>query len=110
MAFPQNTLYLLIVAFMGYFLPLLCMATCLSMFSKTAIVPIIKIKTGDTSDKNNNRHIALDTAESKTFELCLSVILEEYLFMHNQQFGFKSKRSTDFCIFTVKSVSKYYTQ
>ena len=81
-----------------------------SMFSKTAIVPIIKIKTGDTSDKNNNRHIALVTAESKTFELCLSVILEEYLFTHNQQFGFKSKRSTDFCIFTVKSVSKYYTQ
>ena len=26
------------------------------------------------------------------------------------QFGFKSKHSTDFCIFTVKSVSKYYTQ
>ena len=33
LAFPQNTLYLLIVAFMCYyryyFLPLLCMATCL---------------------------------------------------------------------------------
>ena len=81
-----------------------------SMFMKTAIVPIIKNKTGDTSDKNNYRPIALVTAAPKIFELCLSVILEDYLFTHDQQFGFKSKQSTDFCIFTVKNVSKYYTQ
>ena len=80
------------------------------MFMKTAIVLIIKNKTGDTSDKNNYRPIALATAASKIFELCLSVILENYLFTHDQQFGFKSKHSTDFCIYTVKSVSKYYTQ
>ena len=60
------------------------------------------------SDKNNYRPIALVTAASKIFELCLSVILENYT--HDQQFGFKSKHSTDFCIYTVKSVSKYYTQ
>ena len=82
------------------------------MFMKTAIVPIIKNKTGDTSDKNNYKPIgiALVTAASNFFELCLSVILENYLFTHDQQFGFKSKHSTDFCIYTVKSVSKYYTQ
>ena len=38
------------------------------------------------------------------------MILENYLFTHDQQFGFKSKHSTEFCIYTVKSVSKYYTQ
>ena len=80
------------------------------MFMKTAIVPIIKNKTGDTSDKNNCRPIALVTAASEIFELCLSVILENYLFAHDQQFGFKSKHSTDFCMYTVKSVSKFYTQ
>ena len=80
------------------------------MFMKTAIVPIIKNKTGDISDKNNYRPIAIVTAASKIFELCLSVILENYLFTHDQQFDFKSKHSTDFCIYTVKSVSKYYTQ
>ena len=58
-----------------------------SMFMKTAIVPIIKNKTGDTSDKHNYRPIALVTAASKIFELCLSVILEDYLFTHDQQFG-----------------------
>ena len=38
---------------------------------KTAIVPIIKNKTGTTSDKNNYRPIALVTAAPKIFELCL---------------------------------------
>ena len=36
-------------------------------FMKTAIVPIIKNKTGDTSDKNNYILIALVTAASKFF-------------------------------------------
>ena len=74
------------------------------MFIKTAIVPIIKNKTGDASDKNNYRPIALVTAASKIFELCLSVILENYLFTHDQQFGFKSKHSTDFCIYSEECV------
>ena len=80
------------------------------MFMKTAIVPIIKNKTGNTSDTNNYRPIALVTAASKVFELCLSVILEGYLITHDQQFGFERKHSTDLCIFTVKSVTKYYTK
>ena len=81
------------------------------MFMKTAIVPTIKNKTGDTSDKNNYRPITLVIAASKIFELCLSIILEDYLVTHDQQFGFKRKHSTDVCnIFTVKSVTKYYIQ
>ena len=44
------------------------------MFMKTAIVPVIKNKTGDTSDKNNYRPIVLVTAASKFFEICLSII------------------------------------
>ena len=31
------------------------------------------------------------------------------LITHNHQFGFKSKHSTDMCIFTVKSIVKCYT-
>ena len=68
-----------------------------SMFLKSAIVPIIKKNnTGDTSDKNNYRPIALVTAASKIFELCFSVILEDYMVYNDQQFDFKSKHSTDF--------------
>ena len=38
-----------------------------SMFMKTAIVPNIKNKTGNTSDKNSYRPFALVTAASKIF-------------------------------------------
>ena len=47
-----------------------------SEFMKSAIVPIIKNKTGDTSDKNNYCPIALVTACSKIFELCILSIIE----------------------------------
>ena len=75
------------------------------------MVPIIKNKTRDTSDKNNYRPIALVTAASKLFEICILDVLETYLLTHDYQFGFKSKHSTDMCtsIFTVKSLIKYYT-
>ena len=79
-------------------------------FMKTAIVPIIKNKAGNSSDKANYRPIALVTACSKIFESCLLIMLEKYLHTHDQQFGFKSQHATDMCIFTVKSVIKYYTK
>ena len=76
---------------------------------KTAIVPFIKNKTGDTSDKNNYRPIALGNAASKLFEICSLEILDTYLITHDHQFGFKTKHATDMCIFTVKTLVKYYT-
>ena len=80
-----------------------------SDFMRTAMVPIIKNKTGDTSDKNNFRPMALITAASKLFEICILEVLEAYLLTYDHQFGFKCKHSTDMCIFTVKSLVKYYT-
>ena len=62
-------------------------------FMKTAIVPIIKNKTEDSSDKSNYRPIALVTACSKIFEMCLLEMLEEYLQTHDHQFGFKNNIS-----------------
>ena len=78
-------------------------------FMRTAMVPIIKNNTGDTSDKNNYRSIALVTAASKLFEICILEVLETCLLTHDHQFGFKSKHFNDMCIFTVKSLVKYYT-
>ena len=77
-------------------------------FMKSAIIPLIKNKTGDTNDKNNYRPIALVTGMSKMFELCLSEKLNDYLTTSDNQFGFKAKHSTDMCIYAVKSVVKYY--
>ena len=78
-----------------------------SSFIKTSIVSILKNSNGDTSAKNNYRPIAIVTAMSKLFELCLSKILDEYLCTSENQFGFKKKHATDLCIYTVKSVIKY---
>ena len=66
-------------------------------FMKTAIVPIIKNKSGNFSDKANYRPIALITACLKIFESCFLIMLENYLHTHDQQFGFKSQYVTDMC-------------
>ena len=71
---------------------------------KTAIVPIIISKAGDTSDKSKFRPIALVTAYSKILS-----IFENYICIHDHQFGFKKQHATDMCIYTVKSVVKYCT-
>ena len=63
-----------------------------------------------SSDESNYRAIALVTACSKIFEICLLEMLKEYLQTYDHQFGFKKQHSANMCIFTVKSVVKYYTK
>ena len=81
-----------------------------SAFMKTSIIPILKNKNGDTSDKNNYRPIAIVNAMSKLFELCLTKILDEYLCTSENQtvWLFMKKHTTNLCMHTVKSVIKYY--
>ena len=75
---------------------------------KASIIPILKNRNGDSSDKNNYGPIAIVTAMSKLFELCLSKLLDTFLVTSDNQFDFKRKHPTDLCIYTVKSVIKYY--
>ena len=82
-------------------------ALATEVFMKTAIVPIIKNKMGDSSDA---RPIALVTACSKIIESCPLKMLEIYLETDDHQYGFKSQHATDMCIFTVKCEIKYYTK
>ena len=77
-------------------------------FMTTSIIPILKNKIGDTSAKNNYRPIAIVTAMSKIFELCLATVMDAHLVTSDNQFGFKQKHSTDLCIYTVKSIIQYY--
>ena len=78
------------------------------VFMKTSLIPILKNNNGDTSAKSNYRPRAIVTAMSKVFELCLSRIMDVYLFASDNQFGFKQKHSTDLGIYTVKSIIQYY--
>ena len=59
---------------------------------KTAIVPILKNRQGDTSDKNNYRPIAIVMALSKIFELCIMSKVETQLITSDNQFGFKREQ------------------
>ena len=68
-------------------------------FMKTIIIPLIKNKSGDTS---NYRPIALVPVASKTFEIILLELVTPYLNTIDNQFGFKKRHSTDHCIFALK--------
>ncbi len=76
----------------------------------TIIVPLVKNKTGDTSDVNNYRPIALVTVASKIFENVILEILQPYLYTCHNQFGFKKGHATDHCIFVIKNIVEYYRQ
>ena len=69
---------------------------------ETTIVPIVKNKSGNLSDSNNYRPIALATIVSKILESVLLIKCGEYLTSCDNQFGFKSSHSTDLCIYTLK--------
>ena len=42
------------------------------------------------------------------YTICLMNLIKSHLITKDNQFGFKKKHSADLCIFTVKSVIKYY--
>ena len=71
-------------------------------------VPILENRQGDTSNKNNCRHIAIVMALSQIFELCITRSIETQLITSDNQLGFKREHVIDLCIFNVKSVIKYY--
>ena len=80
-----------------------------SDLTDTVLVPSVKDKTGDISDKGNYRpSIALASVISKVFEIALLVKLERYLYSSDYQFGFKPKHSTDLCIYTLTEVIEFY--
>ena len=73
-------------------------------FTWSAIVPIIKNITGDLSNINKHRPIALVIAICKIFEHYQFIELNEPLDPGYNQFGFKKQHSTDMCIFAGKTV------
>ena len=74
----------------------------------SVIIPIIKNKSGDFTDKNNYRPIALSSTISKVFEHTIVNRLEEYLWTNDNQFGFKSGDSTDICIYALTEFIEYF--
>ncbi|XP_026315752.1 uncharacterized protein LOC113227094 [Hyposmocoma kahamanoa] len=76
---------------------------------KTVVIPIVKNKTGDLADKNNYRPISLATVIAKVFDGVLNSQLEKYVILHDNQFGFRPKLSTESAILCLKHTVRYYT-
>lgn len=76
---------------------------------RTVVVPIVKNKTGDISDKANYRPISLATVIAKVFDGLLNETLNKHIVLHNSQFGFRRKLSTESAILCVKHAVRYYT-
>ena len=71
----------------------------------TTIVPVIKNKCGNLADSNNYRPIATATVVSKLYESTTILYrCEDFLHTCGNQFGFKRRHSTEFCIYTLKEL------
>ena len=79
---------------------------------KTTIVPVIENKCGNLADSNKYRPIAIATCTivSKLYESTILYKCEDFLTTCDNQFGFKRKHSTEFCIYTLKEFIDYYKQ
>ena len=74
----------------------------------SVIVPLVKNRNGNLSDKNNYRPIALSSTISKVFENVILYRLEEYLWTTDNQFGFKAGHSTDLCVYALTEFIEYF--
>ena len=72
------------------------------------LVPVVKNKCGNLTDKNNYLPIAIATVVSKLFEFVLLERIKGLLGTSDNQFGFKSEQSTDMCIYLLKETIDYY--
>jgi len=79
-------------------------------FMNSAIIPLVKCKTGDLSDVNNYRAIAISTAVSKLFECVLSEYVKTDDYFDAYQFGFTAGCSTRMCTNVFKRTVDSYTR
>ncbi|XP_045539177.1 uncharacterized protein LOC123722186 [Papilio machaon] len=80
-----------------------------SKLTKTVVVPVVKNKTGNLSDKNNYRPISLATIAAKVLDGILNTKLNQYVKIHDNQFGFRPGLSTESAILCLKQTIDYYT-
>lgn len=79
-------------------------------FHRATIIPLVKCKTGDLSDVNNYRAIALSNSVTKIIESLLYSFVESRDRADEYQFGFKKNHSTALCTHVFKKTVNYYRQ
>ena len=74
----------------------------------TAIVLILKSKSVNHNDLSNYQPIAAATVISKIFDYFILLKIFLYLFIADNQHGYKSNHRTDRCIFLIKQAISDY--
>ena len=77
-------------------------------FQKSVIIPLVKDKTGDITDKNNYHPIALSTMMSKIIEKIFMDRYESLFCTTDNQLGFEKDYSTDMCAYSLKEIVDIY--
>ena len=80
------------------------------VFCQSTIIPLVKCKSGDLSDVNNYRAIALSNSVSKILETLLLDYIESNSPFDEYQFGFRKNLSTTMCTHVFKNTVNYYRQ
>ena len=75
---------------------------------ETVIIPVIKNKSGDATDKHNYRPIAMSTTMSKVLELLMLPKIDSYLYTTDNRFVFKQNHGTDMCIYALRQTIDTY--
>jgi len=79
-----------------------------SALIQSVIIPLVKCKSGNLSDVNNYRAIAISTAMSKLLENVIATSVFSSSEIVNYQFGFKAEHSTGICSNVFKQTVDYY--
>jgi hypothetical protein len=77
-------------------------------FMSSVIVPLVKCKSGDLTDVNNYRAIAISSALSKVFEHIIASNIFTVAESDRFQFGFKSGHITALCTSVFKRAVEHY--
>ena len=77
---------------------------------ETVINPIFKNRNGNVQDGFNYRPIALATVISKLFEHVIHSHISPTCMSSDHQFGFKTKHSTNMCVFLLKQALSFYSK
>ena len=77
-------------------------------FMDSLIIPLLKNNKCDLTNCDNYRPISITCIMSKILEIVILSKYSMYFFSSDHQFGFKSKHSTDQCIFILKELIDLY--
>lgn len=79
-------------------------------FHRATIIPLVKCKSGDLSDVNNYRAIALSNSITKILESLILSFIDSYDTPDEYQFGFKTNHCTATCTHILKKIVSHYRQ